>query len=475
MKNISIKELVNILKTYMIEKNSDREIFNILFMPFDDLEIVKRKRGSYGIDKTTISQIMNGNAQIPRNYINAAKKADINDLAEYYERDLAQYISPDDKKRIEKDVINAFIEDNYYTTEEKRDVTDALVENDFALFFAHVFVKILIRNCEVNDNSNIGIKCFYDNDILNDIYCTDMTKDRVSIIGDIKDIINNMIDKIDSTILINVENNNTNQFLNNELITSLDKIANVFDKYKTKVEIDYEDKQIIDNYLNTENITVNKSFYYLGKLERMNLGSLMGTSLEGSDEEKEKYNDFINLIRYINNLNELKRFFLVTKFNYALKLLFVNDVIEDDSNILITLLFPKDSLSYYEEYYFSEHICSDYFNTIFNKYLETKETADIEICNYRNTFNIRTYIPSSNVGEQKDINNANYNYSTLLPYTFIDDKDYDVLKFEINDVRCNSINLFPATILLSSEPKIIKYKIKSNNIKGEVVGEIKRK
>lgn len=224
---------------------------------------------------------------------------------------------------------------------------------------------------------------------------------------------------------------------------------------------------------------ITNDFFDLGLLKESTM-QLYGYASEkiGTKTEKEKYDLIMKLYWSINDLIYLYAYESEFYFHYCVKIALNNSSYNEDSDVVIKLLFPKDSLFSNFNYSFSNITSAKLFLNLYKKYFEIKETISYEL--YNDGFLNNTFEPANEYYENalfgnstnKSVSEANRLLYSMNKYEYIEDDKYDIVKVNIIKVRKSTIMLLPTPILLKKNIKKIECLIKSNNIVGELRTEI---
>lgn len=512
---MNLIDFIELIKKFANIK-SDQEIFDAFFLCFEENELVKRKsKDAYGFDSGSISKIMNGTREIPKTYIDAAKKINIKYIEESIKKHLINKIDKEDIKRIKTNIVKNISNDNYYTQEEKEQIISKSYDDDSCSFLAYVFIRILLKTGQNNSNNSLSIKCYFDNKTSNNIKCASLLEKGNTVLKNIELKIDELISTINSSYLkdeskekkrITSNNNNSDgnqKIINNnienidlesidlkaieesnkifeDLSKKIEPIINLTNKLSKKLVFSDENKFIVNTYAEKMEKTLSDDFFDLGNMTESTLTSPFFSSEKyGTDKEKEKYNNLIKLVKTINHYVSLANFLHYQELNFSLTMVLDNESSLDDKNILLTLYFPKNSISYNPSFLFDDSITSQYFIKLYEDYLKIDETSEIELCSFVPGSEpvVATHINTDYLGrydEELEINNnANDCYEKLNVYKFVNNSDFDILRFEFYGIRKKSMCFFPAPILLRTIPNKIKYEIKSSNNDSKIIGYIK--
>lgn len=496
---MDIVKFFELIKQYTNIK-SDQDLFDAFFLCFDESGLIKRKNeSSYGFDSGQISKIMSHSRDIPKTYIDAAKIIDIKLIEKSISQHILKKLDENDIKRIKIKIVESITSDNYYTQEEKEQIISKSYDDNPSNFIAYSFIRILLKTGQNTDYNSLNVKCFFDNKVLNSIKCNDLLETGNTILTNAERIIDDLINTINNIHLGNDKRKEKNIDKNSEIknidLKQIEETKEAIDKITKQIEplINFtkvlgkkyifsdDNKLIINTYVEKMGKTLSDDFYDLGDMTESSFSTPFSAPEKyGTEQEKEKYSFLMKLVRTLNHYYSLFSFIHYQEMNYSLKLILNNETDSDDKNILITLYFPKGTLVNSENYVFDDAVVAQYFCKLYDDFLKIEETSDIELCNFIpgtqptvNYSHVNTDFLGRYDKDLEDTNNANDLNDELRVYKYINDKDYDVIRFEFNNIRKQSMCFFPASILLKSIPKKIGYDIKSTNNDTKLTGTIK--
>ena len=463
---MEILDFIKLIKKYSYKKNSDQDIFDALFLCFDNENKVSRKGQAYGLDNPTINKIMKGERGIPLTYVNASKTISLQIIEENFKKNIIQNIEKDDIKRIKVEILNNFIDDNYFNKDEKSKLISMSQDDDSSSFLAYSFIKLLGKNNDIV--KTLLVRCYANKKIENKLSYYDILERFNTVRTNIENSIKKLINEINEIHLPTKEKN-----INNLYGLSL---PNFYETYT----FDEDSKTLINTYAEKNNIKLSDNFFDLGDMEICKITTpFSAPEKHGTDEEKAKYSLLYTVTRNLKYYTSLCNFFNEEQIKYSLKLILENIGKIDDNNILVTLYFPKNSVYYHKDFYFDSEnsFLAVFFSRLFDEELKIRETANIELCSHITNKPKLPHLNTDAFGrysvEMEVANEANDDFDELHNYTLIQDDNYDVIKFEVLNIRKNSMCFFPTSILLREKPKQIKYEIKSNNVDGIISGVIK--
>ena len=125
-----------------------------------------------------------------------------------------------------------------------------------------------------------------------------------------------------------------------------EKIAKYTFAFNKPVEINEDKRKIINSVAEKLDINITEDFFVLGNLSKSSIPSdlMGGFSLNGTDEEKEKYDAIQELLETISKLLEWAPIEKAFADKKCLKLALQNCGTDIDEDIEISLAIPKSSL-----------------------------------------------------------------------------------------------------------------------------------
>lgn len=474
-----LTQFIKNVEKYMSNKANDIDVFNCLFMSLEEVGDIKKKNLDVsGLEQSVVSKIMNGKMDVPKNYLNAAKKITPSDIADSIEDDICSYINEDDAKRLRKELTSSIVYDDYYSNEEKNDIALCNIDEDLSLLIATVFILLLrkVENENAN-NSQLTVSCYFDGKTYNSLKIQNIKNDVDEHIRNKINNIESLYQKINDIHIEEPVKTAIDIFDKNSEFGKLAALANTF--YK-KTVISDEVKKLIDKYASVYKITLSDDFYDLGSLEESSL-QFPGSKVErrGTDEEKNKHSLIMSLYWEIKDYIYLMDFDKNCNFTHCLKIAINNASSSEDVDIVVKILLPKNSLFKGYDYSFDNSDSSKLFLSLYKKYFEIKETVDYELYKDSRFENIpetpkEVYSnPFFGYEPDEDVLEANRRLSDIDEYEYIDDDKNDIVKINIGRIRKNTTMLLSSPILLTKEINRFDYLIKSNNIIGEKKGTVK--
>lgn len=478
------KDYLYLLKKYLKKKTSDSNLCRDLFNSV--IENIEYNDSLPDFDKNKVSRILNGDRKIPLIIRDNIYDECLKDsLPEYFDEFIVPQLIPDHSNLI-YELVRLLEKYPNISKDHLLTLKSIAKEQTLHLFLSEIFRLSVIEYKNVSD-TEIG----------EDNKNTNLEKEPIlSICG---------IDKNSSLInCFEIEKLHDNtkiskQIFEDKLIGYFDAVSNLHltGEYKPatingiiiplyeKTEIDDDTKQLIKKYAKKTKIEISDDFFDLGGLKTNHLssGALMGgIDIEGSSEEKQKYNLIYTIeeeiCKYVKAMPFIREFNNIRFVKLALK----NSGTAHDENISISLFFNKGSLLTIEEI---ANMGQDVFDYI------------VEDCDQKTRFGITRGLDyldyDSTSGEiySKNSDTSNFNYlsnlfgyeneetnkeeqlSRYFKYDIMSQEKIDILKVSIKEVIPYDAVSFPSIIMLKKDIKSIEYKIHSKYMSREIKGKIK--
>lgn len=275
-------------------------------------------------------------------------------------------------------------------------------------------------------------------------------------VSDYRELIKNLIEEIND---INLE----------PLVEENNKENNIVGMFNTYEPAKFENSMIsrIENMAKHLNLKLTDDFFYVGNLSVNKLVSFWGTSLDGTDTEKEKYYLIYELESLINvavNWAPIEKAFdNILCFKLALK----NNGTAIDEDIEIRINIPKDALISPNEFPKLDEKDIKYLLHDFDseQLFGIKETAEYQA--YSFTKPLKAFV--SEVPNLPYFNNIDYEeeymdfITNAFCFSIFPDDDKYILKLKYDYIKHYTSIAFPMPILLKSEISKIEYTITSKN------------
>ena len=248
------------------------------------------------------------------------------------------------------------------------------------------------------------------------------------------------------------------------------------------VEVSEGSQQLIRVVAKQLEIGIPEDFFVLGNLSRSAIPTDVfgGTSLVGTDAEKEKYETILELLETISNLSKwmpIEKEFAEKK---CLRLALQNSGTDIDEDIEISLRIPKNSLLPINEF---PKLNNDEMDYLLN---ECDMSRIFGICNtsdysdYASSI-VTTRRPSPLVSMPSVFPGYTRKYSDdfenelaeTFCYSCFDDGEEYIVKLKIDYIKHNTTVAFPSVIFIKEPFESIPYSITSKNSPDIVNGEVK--
>ncbi|WP_428897617.1 hypothetical protein Dip518_001408 [Parelusimicrobium proximum] len=254
----------------------------------------------------------------------------------------------------------------------------------------------------------------------------------------------------------------------------------------TPCSIKQEYKDVINEFALEENINIEGSFYNVGSLQKTaNISIYGGSSLNGTDEEKERYTSLINLYLDIKKYSEYAEYFNYLSSLYFARFFITNMGDAADEDIDVKLIVPKDCIFLPSDSLPpSENIIKEILDFNFlDKIFLIKETSTIEeYSGFRNIFtpSVTSYIPppfytKDSAEEYEDAKERYFGaLNNIFAYKVFSDDG--IIKFNIPELKHNISMAFPAVLIFRNNPPAeISYEISSKRSPLLIKGALKLK
>lgn len=251
------------------------------------------------------------------------------------------------------------------------------------------------------------------------------------------------------------------------------------------VNVTEKTASIIELYANEIGKKISDNFFYLANLKKSKnpIAAITGNgwSLYGSDDEKQKYRDIIELQKLIIEYNHLTNYFSKLSSMPYLEICISNIGNTFDEDIDVYLKIPKNCYCTINNLPLPEDDIIEIFNGgLVNIIFKPKETVSIgEYTDYPNhLFSPPTKLPSSlySKSRQDEIDEAKDTYfqfmKELFCYNEYEDEDYNILYFNLKYLKQNISIFIPTNIHFNVLPETINYEIKSKHCADVVEGTL---
>lgn len=224
-----------------------------------------------------------------------------------------------------------------------------------------------------------------------------------------------------------------------------------------------------------------EDFFDLGGLQENALASVpvLGKSLVGGKNEKDKYYRIVELSQKINDLVSLIPLGKAFGEMNCLYLALENNGTAIDEDVEIKLFFDKDDLLTSVDWPLLEDDDAKYLmeNCNLNEIMQIKSSADYasydeaikEIPQVRPVYPSDTFFGVEQRNYQEDYLES---FEDSLIYKTYDKGNKYAVKVRMDYIKHNSVIAFPAPILMKGRPTEIEYQIRSKHIANVIEGKI---
>lgn len=249
------------------------------------------------------------------------------------------------------------------------------------------------------------------------------------------------------------------------------------------VTIPDEWKSNIVQFASKNGIEISSDFWNLGNLDQRVpvlrpafVGS--GVTLEGSDDEQERYHAIEDLYCHLQEYNEYSAYFSEVDEQNIVELILANVGNTFDEDIDVKLIFKKDSvLSRAEIPIPGIDIMKEILDMDFLRFVYKIRVSD-SISKYSGyPAQLPTYtMPVPFESDYEIYNKQKQQYQDdireIFCYQFFTKDDCDILTFHVDYLKHNTKMAFPSVLVLKNSPEIIEYEITSKYIADVVKGAL---
>lgn len=278
----------------------------------------------------------------------------------------------------------------------------------------------------------------------------------------------------------------------NEIISKLDlsKIIGNSAFMGTLADVDFDAKKIsvIDKFVKKEGIILSPEFWSVGNLKKrvatLVLPYSSGTSYEGTEDEKKRYELLNELYWDVVEFNEFIEYFSYIDAYSFIKMSVENVGNSFDEDIDVKLFIKKgvvvkkDMIKYPEINIIEEILEIDFIDFVFsiseNDAVESYAYYPVATPVYENMIPMNPFNGRS-ASEEYEIDKEKFDKSLeqIYCYKLFENDDEDILMFHMDYLKHNKAMTFPAALMLQGVPETIKYEITSKFIADVVKSEIK--
>lgn len=261
-------------------------------------------------------------------------------------------------------------------------------------------------------------------------------------------------------------------------------LNNFYDKINkaevSDAEVRQSWKDTILEFVHSNDIQIDLSFWNVGNLKKkQSIGGMLKNqmNLEGSEQEKQRYEALKQLYLNIEKYNGHKKYFSEIDNLPMLFLVISNDGTTFDEDIDVKLIVNKGTLIDLDKLPYPQESILD---TVFgNKYLDSffKTEGDDTILEYNGypiDHNRSTSINREISWFSSDERREMYldELRPIFCYECFPKEDNDILKFHINYLKQHTAMAFPSYLVFNKVPTIIKYEISSKFSPDIITGKI---
>lgn len=266
---------------------------------------------------------------------------------------------------------------------------------------------------------------------------------------------------------------------NSDLMTGKIMDADIPDRWKST----------ICKFTDENDIVIEACFWNVGNLKKK-VSMLVpfyggsGTTFEGDDEEKKRY-DFIQKLYYeIVDYNEYITFFEKVDKNGYVELVLANEGNIFDEDIDVKIIIKKNCVCKIKDIPIPEsNIIENVLNMSFLEYAYQVECNDVvvEYSGYPlqnpvvdSTVMLNNPFNQPSAQEEYNINKGKYtdDLSRIFCYDFYEKEDVDILTFHISYLKHNIVMAFPSILAFKEIPESIDYEISSKYVADVVNGTV---
>lgn len=374
--------------------------------------------------------------------------------------------------------------------------------NHLAMYFLSIISdnnvtnsKKLLPILQIRDVNAISEEQYYlyNSSLRNSKFIKEKKED---IIKNIHSIQNNSLPKRTQVVLEDEKIiKETPEFLKNIEIKKLLENVNIPSISLKDADIPNSWKETISKFAEENQVKINDDFWNVGDL-KMRIPSVVlpfgnsGSVLEGTDEEKERYDLLRNLYWDIVSYNEYIDYFsYIDKLNFA-KLAISNSGHSFDEDIDVKLIIPKGyALKHLDLPYPGINIIEELLDMEFIDYLFSIQESDIVEGYayypvlpppYEDILSVNPFNKTS-ISEEYKKHKVKYKNSLerIFNYKIFESEENDIFIFHIGYLKHNTTMAFPSVLIFKDPPKFIDYEITSKYqpevIKGRINFNEKRK
>lgn len=232
------------------------------------------------------------------------------------------------------------------------------------------------------------------------------------------------------------------------------------------IEIEEDAKELIGQYCQKRSLVCDEGFFYLGSLREgiISITALGGRSLEGSDEEIEKYNTIIGLKDAIYDFLKWTKYESLFTGVRCVRLALVNDGRAPDRNIDVLLQIPKDGFSDPLDFEQPPAWVTDYISYECNLNELFSNPTGPSLYQYQNPGLDSGVVPSTPFASfgYDDEDGYRGELASALGYDVHDGEDMVIIAVHFPSIKQHTGVVFPSPIFVTENLKSIEYEITSD-------------
>ncbi len=252
--------------------------------------------------------------------------------------------------------------------------------------------------------------------------------------------------------------------------------------YRKPVKISERQRDLINLFAKKVGFDIGTDFYGLGNLSQNGIPYMAGAgTLEGTEAEKEKYNNFQKLLDIISKTLKWEPIENAFTGKKCLKLAIQNYGTDIDEDVEISLRIPQKcllSISEFPKFGNDEmgYLLNDCDMSELFGICSTSEYLDYD-ASIRTSHRFSSYIGTPPIFPEYPDYSDDFEseLAEVFCYSYFDEGDAYILKLKIDYIKHNTTIAFPAVIFVKEPFMSIPYTITSKNIPDIISGEIKIK
>ena len=333
-----------------------------------------------------------------------------------------------------------------------------------------------IKDAELMDDTQTAIRtsCFAE--------CKLVNEKRSSCIAKLREL---QIDYLSSRDIKESDSKAVSPIINNDLKKLLEN-ATLTSATVSDAEISEEWKKTIIEFALDNNISLDSRFWNVGNLKKKT--SLIvpfyggGTSFDGNDEEKNRYDAIQKLYWDIVEYQEYKQFFVRTDQQNFINLVVANNGDTFDEDIDVKLIIKKGNILHPNNIPIPGiNIIEEIMQMNFLKYvyeIKASDTIDSYTGYPLQKPNFDYHIPdilggvSARDGYEKHKKQFKNDLERIFCYRYYVKDECDILTFHIVYLKHNTAIAFPSALVFKNIPEKIEYEISSKFVPNVIKGNI---